>query len=121
VSRDHHTDHHKDYPYFSTLFDVIGQFSEALMTAVLTAAYGLNIDPDFAFEHAGDFLREEAAKVRLCADCDAKRKKCRGCGRRLACLCRETEGLCFQCDEIVQRLAKKRLIKSFMRSVEFGK
>jgi hypothetical protein len=102
------------------LNDAMGRFNEAVMTAVLRAADDCAIDPDFAFEHAGHWLLEEAAKVRKCAMCNAKRRKCRGCQRRVACLCRETAGLCSQCDEIVRRLVKKRLIVSFMLRVEFG-
>jgi|HubBroStandDraft_6_1064221.scaffolds.fasta_scaffold288100_1 hypothetical protein len=96
------------------------ELSERVITAVLVAASDCNIDPDFAFSLAEYRLAQESDKVRVCEFCTKKRKRCRGCSRRTACYCRTIEGLCSECDGIVQRLHRLGAVINLMNRRVFG-
>jgi hypothetical protein len=81
-------------------------FKEAAMTAVLTAAHDCNVDPDFAIGLAAEWLQEEQDKDPVCGICDTKRKRCRGCKRKVACQCSDTPNLCRECEIIVNNVEK---------------
>lgn len=90
---------------------VLTAFHEAIMTAVLTAAYDTNVDADFAIDLAAEWLREEDEKRPRCQWCDSRKKRCIGCKRKMACQCSETPNLCKTCETTVNNAVKHGMVQ----------